>query len=209
MPPNGARVAPAQVALLACLALVAACGAPSTTALPARPTALAAADPWQQLLDTAPYPYLFPVQQPIDRVLDGTYTKVEPSKGDDVHCLRCPDYALSGGVWKLNLAGGVFRIYHEDSGWKSLGSFVITHDRVSKVDYPDKLLLFNDPYCPDIVGIYTWAVMDEGLQFQIVDDTCSYQLRGANLTGRPWLSCEPPNYEAAITDHWPKPQGCD
>ena len=30
----------------------------------------------------------------------------------------------------------------------------------------------------------------------------------ANLTKQPWLSCQAPNHEAGITDHWRKPPGC-
>jgi hypothetical protein len=197
--------ATATVALLACLAIVAACGTPATSAPPAMPTP---AGPWQELLATTPFPYLLPLPGGAAGVLDGTYANVEPAAGS-VHCMRCPDYARWGGIWKLNLAGGVFRIYHPDSGWKSLGSFVVARDRVSKVEFPDKLLLFNDPYCPNVVGVYTWSVQDGNLQLQVVDDTCSYQLRAANLTSQPWLSCSPPNREARVTDHWLKPAGCD
>ena len=34
-------------------------------------------------------------------------------------------------------------------------------------------------------------------------------LRAANFIDQAWLSCRPPNTEAAITDHWNKPEGCD
>jgi hypothetical protein len=30
-----------------------------------------------------------------------------------------------------------------------------------------------------------------------------------NLTNFPWQSCQPANIEAAITDHWAKPPGCN
>jgi hypothetical protein len=33
--------------------------------------------------------------------------------------------------------------------------------------------------------------------------------RAMNLANLPWQSCQPPNTEAAITDHWPKPIGCN
>jgi hypothetical protein len=209
MPPNRRRTASVNAAVFVCLGLVATCGAPAATDVPPTPTVPAASDPWQQLLADSPYPYLFPLPQATTGELDGTYVKSEPYRGNDVHCLRCPDYAVDGGVWKLNLAGGVFRVYYEESGWKSLGSFLITHDDISKVELPDKLLLFNDPHCTGIVGVYTWTVQDGSLEFQAIDDTCSYQLRAANLTSRPWLSCQPPGHEAGITDHWSKPAGCD
>jgi len=30
-----------------------------------------------------------------------------------------------------------------------------------------------------------------------------------NLTQMPWDACRPPNIEAAVTEHWRKPEGCD
>ncbi|HEX9386281.1 MAG TPA: hypothetical protein VF918_08175 [Anaerolineales bacterium] len=33
--------------------------------------------------------------------------------------------------------------------------------------------------------------------------------RAANLIDQLWLSCRPPNTEAALTDHWEKPAGYD
>ncbi len=168
-----------------------------------------AATGWPALLTRQPYPYLLPLVEDEPTVLDGTYVKVEPSTGEVVHCLRCPDYAPEGGLWKLQLARGAFRIFYEGRSWSSLGSFIVTRDRLSKVEDPDKLLLFNDPYCPDIVGVYRWQQTEDGLRLEAVDDTCSYRLRAANLSSLPWLSCAPPNAEAAVTDHWRKPEGCD
>ncbi|MBN1661195.1 MAG: hypothetical protein JXA93_22575 [Anaerolineae bacterium] len=42
-----------------------------------------------------------------------------------------------------------------------------------------------------------------------VGDTCSMGLRAANLARQPWLSCTPPNVEAATLDHRQPPPGCD
>jgi hypothetical protein len=42
----------------------------------------------------------------------------------------------------------------------------------------------------------------------VIQDDCSFKLRAANLTNMPWASCQPPNREAAISDHWIKPAGC-
>jgi hypothetical protein len=209
----------AVAGLLMCLSIAAACSAPTPEA--ARPAAgpaaaatptpapTPAADRWSSLLAATPYPYLLSLPRETASALDGTYAMVEPAETGQVHCLRCPDYAPAGGVWKLHLSRGVFRIFHAETGWRSLGSFVVTRDRVSKVEFPDRLLLFNDPHCPDVVGMYTWKLEEGSLRLEVVDDTCSYQLRAANLTGMPWLSCQPPNAEAGITDHWPKPAGCD
>jgi hypothetical protein len=111
-----------------------------------------AKDRWSELLRTTPYPYTLPLPSPKRSVLDGTYVKFDPKGEPPVHCLRCPDYAPEGGVWKLHLDRGIFRIFHEVTGWQSAGSFVITRDRVTKLEYPERLVLFNDPTCTGVVG---------------------------------------------------------
>lgn len=155
---------------------------------------------WAGLLERRPYPYLIPLPEPKHSAIDGTYTKVVISAAERVHCLRCPDYAPEGGVWKLNLDRGVFRIFHPESGWKSIGTFIAADDR---------LLLANDPTCIDGLGLYRWRLENGRLSFEVIDDPCAIKLRSFNLTQQPWISCRPPNTEAAVTDHWPKPEGCE
>jgi hypothetical protein len=117
-----------------------------------------------------------------------------------VHCLRCPDYAPEGGVWKLNLDQGVFRILHPESRWKSIGTYIVAGDRV---------LLANDPTCIDALGLYQWRLAEGQLAFEAIDDPCAIKLRSLNLTQQPWRPCRPPNIEAAVTEHWQMPEGCD
>jgi hypothetical protein len=155
---------------------------------------------WSEFLLRQPYPYLIPLPEAERSVLDGTYTKVVVAKAERVHCLRCPDYAPEGGVWKLNLDRGVFRIFHPESGWKSIGTYIVATDR---------LLLANDPTCIDEVGLYRWHFENGRLTFETIDDPCAIKLRAMNLTQQPWTSCQPPNIEAAVTGHWLKPDGCD
>ena len=155
---------------------------------------------WSELLLRHPYPYLIPLPEPKRSDLDGTYTKVVVTKAERVHCLRCPDYASEGGVWKLNLDQGVFRIFHPESGWKSIGTYIVAGDRI---------LLANDPTCIDELGLYRWRVDEGRLALEVIDDPCAIKLRAMNLTQQPWLPCRPPNIEAAVTEHWQKPDGCD
>lgn len=155
---------------------------------------------WAELLQRMPFPYLIPLPDPKRSDLDGTYTKVVVSTSERVHCLRCPDYAPEGGLWKLNLSQGTFRIFHPESGWKSLGTFVLAGDR---------LLLANDPNCIDELGLYRWRLEEGRLALEVIDDPCAIKLRAMNLTQQPWLSCRPPSIEAAVTEHWSKPEGCD
>jgi hypothetical protein len=155
---------------------------------------------WTGLLQRQPYPYRVPLPEPERSPVDGTYTKAVAATAERVHCLRCPDYAPEGGIWKMNLDRGVLRILHIDSRWKSIGTFIVAGDRI---------LLANDPVCLDELGLYRWRLEDGQLVFEVIDDPCAIKLRAMNLTQQPWRSCRPPNIEAAVTEHWPKPEGCD
>ncbi len=155
---------------------------------------------WSGLLERHPFPYLIPLPEAKRTELDGTYVKTVIAAAERVHCLRCPDYAPEGGIWKLNLDRGVFRIFHPESGWKSIGTYIVADDR---------LLLANDPACIDNLGLYRWRFETGRLILEAIDDPCAIRLRALNLTQQPWLPCRPPTIEAAVTDHWPKPEGCD
>jgi len=168
----------------------------SAPAMPGTPTPT---DIWSALLQRTPFPYATPLPPPTRTVLDGTYAKLDPKEGTPVPCRRCPDYAPEGGIWKLHLDNGVFRIYHQVTGWRSIASFTVSQDR---------LYLFNDPVCTDAVGAYKWELERGTLTLEVIEDECAIRLRAMNLTGLPWLSCRPPNAEAAVTDHWWKPPGC-
>ncbi len=180
------------------------CTSPQSTTPPSTPEISEAdATPtgaWFGLFQKTPYPYHTPLPSPTPTILDGTYTKFELKEGTPVPCKRCPDYAPEGGTWKLSLDKGVFRIFHEATGWRSLGSYTVSGDQ---------LVLVNDPYCPNVVGTYQWKVEEGELVLKEIEDKCSIGLRAMNLTNLPWLSCHPPSTEAAVTDHWPKPPGCD
>jgi hypothetical protein len=162
-----------------------------------RPTAQAI---WAGLLEHQPYPYLIPIPEPKRTEIDGTYTKVVVAQAERVHCLRCPDYAPEGGTWKLRFDKGAFRIFHQDSRWKSIGTYLVAGNR---------LLLANDPTCIDGIGLYSWKLNQGQLVLEVIDDPCAIRLRAMNLTQLPWRSCRPPNTEAAVTEHWQKPEGCD
>jgi hypothetical protein len=187
-----------------CVPLPAPSASPLATAISSATLASAQATPtedrWSTMLQLTPFPYTAPFPPSSPSPLDGTYVKTDLSEVEHVHCLRCPDYLPEAGLWKLYLDRGVFRIYYQGTGWRSLGSFAVEGD---------ELKVFNDPNCPDETGTYTWQIADGELRFSVIEDTCSTNLRAANLTKQPWLSCRPPNREAMITDHWAKPSGCD
>jgi hypothetical protein len=171
---------------------------------------------WDDLQKRSPYPYTLPLPEPRRSPVDSTYTKLEPTDRPIVHCRRCPDYAPEGGLWKLKLDKGVFRIYHQVTGWKSIGTFIATKDE--KIDpesgqlldpVSGRLFLANDPVCPEVIGVYLWRREEGKLILSEIDDPCSIRLRAMNMTHLAWQSCQPPNMEAAISEHWLKPKGCD
>jgi hypothetical protein len=154
---------------------------------------------WYELILRMPYPHSMPLPPPESTPIDGTYAKRELKEEPPVHCRRCPDYAVEGGIWKVHLDKGVFRIFHGVTGWKSIASFVVSGE---------ELLIANDPVCQEVLGRYTWKLQNGQLILKVIEDSCAIGLRAKNLSNLPWLSCQPPNREAAITDHWPKPPGC-
>jgi hypothetical protein len=155
---------------------------------------------WLALLQKQPYPYATPLPEGIPTVLDSIYTKVEPKAGTPVPCRRCPDYLIEGGLWKLSLDKGIYHIFHTGTSWRSLGSYSISGHR---------LYLFNDPACFEEIGIYSWQVIEGGLKLEVVEDSCQRGRRGRNFTQMVWQSCHPPSIEAAVTDHWARPIGCE
>lgn len=175
----------------------AACASPSPTVPGPTGTPL---DGWAELQQHVPYPFGTPLPPPASTALDGAYVKFDPDPNTPVPCRRCPDYILNGGVWLLRFHQGVFRIYHPLTHWKSLGSYTVTGD---------KLDLFNDPNCIDVVGHYSWELAEGVLELTLIDDPCAIRLRAKNFTRQPWASCQPPNQEAAITGHWPVAFGCE
>jgi len=161
------------------------------------PTAI---DSWFPFLQHTPVPWTTPLPDPVHSALDGIYGKSDPTDPQWWNCRRCPDYYPAGGNWRLQLDKGIFRIYYEVTGWRSLGSFFVENDTIT---------FFNDPYCPHDIGRYRWKLEESQLAFLEIDDSCSLNLRAENLTRQPWTSCQPPNREAAISDHWIKPSGCE
>jgi len=136
---------------------------------------------WSELLQKKPYPHTAPLPVEVVSALDGTYSRFDPKKTPPVPCRRCPDYLPEGGIWKLNLDKGVFRIFHEVTGWRSLGSFIIDRNRMQ---------LFNDPCCIKTRGFYRWTFTEGHLMLQAIEDSCAIGLRAKNLTRLPWMSCK-------------------
>ncbi len=157
-------------------------------------------DIWLALLQKVPHPYTTPLPAQTPTSLDGIYVKLESKDATPVPCRRCPDYLPAGGTWRLNLDKGVFRIFHEATGWRSLGSFTVSGDQI---------VLFNDPTCFRTTGIYEWQLEEGQLSLRVIEDTCHVDRRARSFTNSAWVSCQPPSTEAGVTNHWPKPSGCE
>lgn len=154
---------------------------------------------WEEVLTFQPYAYLKPLPGSAATSVDGVYAKVDPRQPQWWRCARCADFMLAGGNWRLMLHQGIMRMYYEVSGFSTVSSYSVEGDRIE---------LFNDPHCPYEVGEYAWKYEGRALVLTEVQDTCAIHLRAENLTHQPWVSCQPPNNEAAVTDHWIRPGGC-
>jgi hypothetical protein len=154
-------------------------------------TSTATLSEWQALYQRTPYPYGTPLPPAMSGPFDSVYVKLDPKPEPIVHCRRCPDSAPEGGLWKIGFDRGIFRIYFPGTNWKSMAACTVDGDR---------LTLFNDPNCIDVVGTYTWKLENRQLTLVEIDGSCAIRLRAMNLTHQPWDSCQLPNKEAAVTD---------
>jgi len=188
--------------MIVLLGILAISGCTPKTEISAVPTATAiptTTDRWFSLFLNTPYPWTTPLPAYRSSGVDGIYAKIDPSEVQWWHCRRCPDFLPGGGTWRLSLDKGIYRIYYQVTGWRSLGSFSISGNRI---------YLFNDPNCNTDTGVYKWTLKDGALTLELIEDPCAIGLRAVNLTLQPWISCQHPNQEAAISDHWSKPAGC-
>jgi hypothetical protein len=167
------------------------------------------------IIETPPFPYSAPLPPSVPTVLDGLYSRMIPMEGTPTPCKRCAGYRIEGGVWTLYLDKGVFKMFQRESEFEAVGSYAVSGNNIT---------FFNDPYCEEditMTGTYEWQIDARGsLHLTAQKDACSIGLRAKNLTASPWVktavtqdersaSCQPPNREAAISDHWFKPPLCE
>ena len=155
-------------------------GIVSSPAVTMLPTHVMRADIWNELLQATPFPHEAPLPEPIVSPLDGTYAKVDPSLPQFWTCYRCADYRPEGGPWRIQFDKGVMRIFYQITNWKSIASFTVEENR---------LKIFNDPFCPQDIGEYQWAVENGNLSFKPISDGCAFDLRKENLTKQTWVAC--------------------
>ena len=145
-----------------------------------------------------PAPYFFPLPEPVSGPLDGTYAKLDPSWPQWWLCRRCADYRPAGGVWRVQFDQGVMRIYYDVTGWRSFASFTFSET---------ELRIFNDAYCSE-VGRYSWKLEAGELVLNPIEDSCSFGLRGQNLSNQSWLACQSASEAAEPASPEINPPGC-
>jgi hypothetical protein len=152
-------------------------GAPSPP--PAAEGTPAWPDLWARIQEQDPYPYSRPLPPAEKTAVDGTYGKLDPREGTRPLCMRCMPYPAEGGLWLLRLDKGVYRIFSTRSlsGWRSMGSFVISGN---------ELVLFNDPHCMDVTGRYRWRLDSKALLLEAIEDECADGFRAITFTNYPW-----------------------
>jgi len=155
---------------------------------------------WNALLKATPFAYSTPLPDPVQSSLDGIYSKIDQSWPQWWKCYRCADYRLAGGIWRMQFDKGVMRIFYEVTGWRTIASFTTSNDH---------LYIFNDPYCPEDVGEYKWNVEDGQLDLEVIDDSCSFDLRAKNLSHQSWSSCAFSDQKAGTSTSDQKPPGCE
>ncbi len=210
-------------ALIALAALAAAC-APAQTPTP-HPTYPAPSTAYETrgarveygdlstVVEVPPFPFSGALAPASASPLDGLYYKVIPLTATPTPCKRCAGYRLEGGAWTLYLDKGVYKVFLQETGFESIGSFAVSGQH---------LALTNDPYCEEdlaMTGNYTWELDGQGLRLTTVEDACSYKLRGQNLTSAAWTRvpaaaseradlCQAINRGAAPGEEWKKPPFC-
>ena len=130
--------------------------------------------------EITPYPHTNPLPKSIATEIDGAYGKFDPAWPQWWSCYRCADYRLAGGIWKLEFNKGIMRIYYEMTGW---------HNTISYTIEDEQLLIFNDAYCPQVTGRYAWQITEGQLKLEVIEDPCSINLRGKNLSAQSWNLC--------------------
>jgi hypothetical protein len=147
-----------------------------TPTLDATPTTL-----WDGLLSHEPISYLeTPLAPAQASPIDGLYGRLLDIPPQWWRCLRCADYRIAGGLWRLQFDKGVMRIYYALNSWRAIASFTVEGDR---------LFIFNDSTCIQ-PGEYKWSLANGSLHLEPVgEDNCYFGLRGKNLSDGNWQLC--------------------
>lgn len=125
-----------------------------------------------------PYAFVTPVPPLAPTPIDGTYHRDFTPGSKPIPCRRCAPFRLDRGPSTLELTEGRFQILHEGNAFRTQGHYQVEGPR---------LILFNDPVCPETRGVYRWDLEGELLALEEVEDPCPFDLlRARYLTAAPW-----------------------
>jgi hypothetical protein len=167
------RLLPALAALL----LATACSEEGTTVPRPQPSPTGDPELWRTDPEE-PYAFVTPVPPLAPTPIDGTYHRDFTPGSEPIPCRRCAPFRLDRGPSTLELAEGRFQLIHEGNDFRTQGHFLVHEER---------LILFNDPVCPETRGVYRWRLEGGLLALDQVDDPCPFDLlRARYLTAAPW-----------------------
>ena len=125
-----------------------------------------------------PYAFVTPVPPVKATAADGTYHRDFTPGSRPIPCQRCAPYRLDRGLSTLELAKGRFEIFHKGNGFRTSGHYLVEDDR---------LILLNDPVCPETRGVYRWSLQGPLLTLDELEDPCPFDaLRARYLSVAPW-----------------------
>lgn len=125
-----------------------------------------------------PYPFVTPIPPRAPTPVDGVYLRDYRRGSEPILCRRCAPYRLDSGPATLTLREGRYRVEQQASAFTSGGHYIVDDDR---------LLLINDPNCPETRGVYRWDVGGGALSLEVIEDGCAFDLlRARYLSAAPW-----------------------
>jgi hypothetical protein len=135
---------------------------------------------WRDAPGVEPYPFVTPVPPLADTPIDGEYHRNFTAGSEPIPCRRCAPYRLNSGEAVLTLREGRFRVDHPAWEFTSGGHYFVDGAR---------LILINDPNCPETRGIYGWTLRGDSLALEVVEDDCAFDLlRARYLSAAPWTA---------------------
>jgi hypothetical protein len=137
-------------------------------------------DRWRSDPDE-PYPFVTPIPPDTPTPVDGRYVRTLTAAGGApraIPCRRCAPYRLVRGRAVITFEGGRFHLVHQAANFRASAHYLVEGDR---------LILFNDPNCSHVRGIYRWSLDGGNLSLEVVEDDCAFDLlRARYLSAAPW-----------------------
>jgi hypothetical protein len=166
------------IAALLVAVVIAACSETPSAGPGTAPSPTGDPERWRRAPGQEPYPFVTPIPPLADTPVDGVYRRDYRGGSDPIPCRRCAPYRLDRGEAMLTLRRGRFTVDQPGSAFFSGGHYF--------VDGP-RLVLINDPNCPQTRGVYRWTLEGSALSLEVVEDRCAFDLlRARYLSATPW-----------------------